>query len=379
MLGSAEPGTFKVVSEGRFEKLLAHPALRELAACLAGTPAWLVGGAVRDRLLGSEDAVDLDVAIDGPFEEPLRCLGAPARSHQRFSTASVELAGARLDLARTRRERYPVPGALPEVEPAPIAEDLDRRDFSVNAIALPLDGGELVDPHGGVEDLRAGRLRLLHRGSIDDDPTRALRGARYAARLGLEPEPETAAQIAAAELTLLSVQRVEAELVLAATEPDPAAVARLLDRWGVIELPRSRIELIVDVDRRLSEQPWAERVGRAEVLVPLLAGRALSFGATELLRLRPDRPGDVYAAGERATPSDLLLARASGASWVDDWVELADLSLSIGGDDLIAAGIDPGPAIGIGLRAALEGRLEGSIEATREAELAAAVAAARGV
>jgi Asp-tRNA(Asn)/Glu-tRNA(Gln) amidotransferase A subunit family amidase len=100
-----------------------------------------------------------------------------------------------------RSETYPRPGALPEVRPAGIDEDLARRDFTVSALAVPLaDPGALIDHHGGVDDLRAGLLRVLHDRSFVDDPTRALRAARYAARLGFAVEAMTLAQLVEADL-----------------------------------------------------------------------------------------------------------------------------------------------------------------------------------
>src|SRR5215212_11853524 len=161
------------------ENLPGIEALRGIAEIV---PAYLVGGAVRDLLLGIE-GVDLDLAIDG---DPEALAGAPGFEIEReglFLTGRLELGELKIDVARTRAESYPRPGALPEVRPAPIAEDLARRDFTVNAMAFPIaEHAQLIDPHGGLEDLRAGRLRVLHGESFVDDPTRALRAARYGAR-----------------------------------------------------------------------------------------------------------------------------------------------------------------------------------------------------
>src|SRR5919202_1011633 len=126
-------------------------------------------------------------------------LGGRVTVHDRFGTATVEADEATFDLASARRERYPEPGMLPEVElGATLAEDLARRDFTVNAIALHLADGELTFHPGAREDLDARRLRVLHDASFRDDPTRLLRLARYAARLGFEVEPHTDALVAAA-------------------------------------------------------------------------------------------------------------------------------------------------------------------------------------
>ena len=168
-----------------------------------------------------------------------------------FSTLRVSRDGVRYDLARTRSERYSEPGALPEVEPARIAEDLPRRDFTVNALALGLTGpraGELLTVPGALDDLEAGRLAVLHDRSFVDDPTRLLRLARYAARLGFEPAPHTRELAAEAidqrALDTISGTRIGNELRLLATEPDPVAafeaVAALGLPWSIdAELARA--------------------------------------------------------------------------------------------------------------------------------------------
>src|SRR5918997_1885181 len=158
------------------ERLGRPPAV----AALDGEDAvYIVGGAVRDLLLGI-DPHELDFVVEGVIV------------HERFGTATVEAPLATFDLAGARRERYERPGALPEVElGASLREDLERRDFTVNAIALHLVDGELVWLPGSEQDLRARRLRVLHDASFRDDPTRLLRLARYGARLGFEPEERT--------------------------------------------------------------------------------------------------------------------------------------------------------------------------------------------
>ena len=149
------------------------------------------------------------------------------------------LADLRVDLTRTRRESYPHPGALPEVVPAGIEEDLARRDFTVNAMALPLAApGELLDPYSGRDDLEAGTLRVLHDGSFADDPTRAIRAARYGARLGLAPDPATLALLAQTRLADVSDSRRDAELARLAAEPTAPRGFALLAEWRVVPVIR---------------------------------------------------------------------------------------------------------------------------------------------
>src|SRR5581483_7318244 len=174
----------------RLGELAGLDRVREAAAGLA---AYLVGGSVRDLLLGRERA-DIDVAVEGDaIDELAERLGGAARTHERFATATVRTDGLEIDLAATRAEAYPRPGALPEISPAPLRDDLARRDFTINAMAVPLASpSDLVDPHGGLGALERGELRVLHDRSFVDDPTRALRAARYMSRYGFTLEPSTA-------------------------------------------------------------------------------------------------------------------------------------------------------------------------------------------
>src|SRR5207244_1379788 len=160
-------------------------------------PVYLVGGAVRD-LLRRVESVDLDLAVEGDAHlaagTVAERLGGEVVLHDRFGTATVKAPDLTVDLAATRRETYAHPGALPDVEPATLADDLIRRDFTINAMAAGLSGddlGRLHDPHGGQADLEAGVIRILHPDSFVDDPTRLLRAVRYEGRLGVRLVPGT--------------------------------------------------------------------------------------------------------------------------------------------------------------------------------------------
>src|SRR6202034_648096 len=136
-----------------------------------------------------------------PLTGILQALGPPLRAHDQFETATVMLGDLRCDLARSRSETYPRPGALPQPRPAPIEQDLLRRDFTVNALALAISGdraGELLSAPQALDDLDARRLRVLHRRSFRDDPTRLLRMVRYASRLGFTVSAETYASVSEA-------------------------------------------------------------------------------------------------------------------------------------------------------------------------------------
>lgn len=162
-----------------------------------GEHLYLVGGSVRDLLL-ARPHVDLDIAAEGDAialaREMAELRQGRLTTHEKFGTASVEFTASRVDLARTRAEAYERPGALPTVRPAGIEEDLRRRDFSVNAMALRLTPpavGELLDPHSGRRDLERRLIRVLHEDSFRDDATRMLRAIRYEARLAFRLEDES--------------------------------------------------------------------------------------------------------------------------------------------------------------------------------------------
>src|SRR3954451_22837564 len=169
----------------------AHPELGTVRAA-ARQPIYLVGGAVRDLLLGRERA-DVDLMVEGDATALAAELGGANSEHDRFGTVKVDVEGHEVDIAGARTETYEKPGALPTVTPAAsVEEHLARRDFTVNAMAIPLQGEpRLLDPHGGKSDLEQGLLRVLHDRSFVDDPTRAIRAARYASRFGFRLEPRT--------------------------------------------------------------------------------------------------------------------------------------------------------------------------------------------
>ena len=183
--------------------------------------AYLVGGSVRDLLLGRTH-VDLDIAVEGDAiglaRELAEALKGRVVVHQAFGTASVELASSRVDLAQARAETYSRPGALPAVRSASIEDDLRRRDFTVNAMALrltPPSAGQLLDPHDGRLDLEQRLIRVLREASFRDDATRMLRAVRYEVRLGFRLDEETARLLRRdlAYLEPISGARLRAELV----------------------------------------------------------------------------------------------------------------------------------------------------------------------
>ncbi len=206
--------------------------------------AYVVGGVVRDLLLGG-DVGDLDVVVEERaqdfVEAATREIGGTYKLYARFGTALLlPGGGVKVDVATARSETYAAPGALPDVEPGTISEDLVRRDFTLNAMAasiLPDDFGRLVDLHHGREDLRDGVLRVLHEGSFTDDPTRVLRAVRFHARFGFSIEPTTEALLhqsaGSGALDTVSGERIMNELVLMLAETDPRPALLKLLTWNL--------------------------------------------------------------------------------------------------------------------------------------------------
>lgn len=341
------------------------------------TPVYLVGGSIRDLLLGREPS-EIDFAVEGPVEEIAGRLDPNALLFPEFGTAQVELDGVTVDLAGTRREQYATPGALPTVSPADLAEDLGRRDFTVNAIAVPIaESGEaaLIDPFDGLRDLEEGVLRILHPGSLRDDPTRAFRAARYCSRLSLEPDSATLGALRAADPSTISVDRLSRELELIASDEDPASALGFLDSWGLIEIDRDALDSAGRAFELARSGEWRSLVAESDLIEGLLSGPTLE--SARRLNGVPDDPWTRFEAARREGPTALLIAKAMGADWLDIWpAGWSGIELEITGDDLAGSGIPEGPAIGRGLEAALEDRIRNG-PGGRDRELDVALREAR--
>lgn len=203
--------------------------------------AYLVGGCVRDLLLGRPN-LDLDIVIEGngiEFAEKLSCcFNAKLVRHRRFGTATLRLKPhLKIDIATSRRESYPNPAHLPVVSPGSLRDDLFRRDFTINAMALsimPDDFGRLEDFFGGKEDLNAEKIRILHPLSFIDDPTRILRAIRFSIRYDFPIEKNTLKKLKeAVRLKMLEEvqpQRLRDDLMLILKEEDPIKEIKLIQR-----------------------------------------------------------------------------------------------------------------------------------------------------
>lgn len=365
----------------------------------SGVRVALVGGIVRDLLRGERTGRDVDLVVEGDAAELARRVAPAGRVtvHRRFGTATIEGEGGfRMDLASARRETYPRPGALPEVERAALEDDLARRDFSVNAIAWEPAAARLHDPFGGVADLAARRLRVLHPRSFVDDPTRIFRAVRYANRLGLGIDASTKrllrAALAAGALETVSADRIRNELAKIVSEPAWPAAIRLAEKWGLLTAlepgwrisPRVRRALVRAEDLANRVPPAAPR--RAWLAGLLVAASEVRGPARHRLAVRLALSGDELRAFERDLEASdartreesiarAVLARTLAERRILERRLTAPVRQSIRGADLVGEGVPAGPAVGRALgetRRALE---EGLIAPGEE--LSFAIAAGR--
>ncbi|MDH4300252.1 MAG: hypothetical protein OEV54_06375 [Dehalococcoidia bacterium] len=229
------------------EQHLPQPLL-ELVQDISGQAAelgqrlYLVGGVVRDLLLGYPN-FDLDLVVEGDAVKLAQKVAETSQAkliaHHRFGTAKLRYGNSTLDLATARKETYARPGALPAVTPGTLKDDLIRRDFSINAMAISLsanDYGELVDLHQGRRDLEHRLIRILHPRSFSDDATRILRGVCYEQRLGFQFEAQTARLLKRGlpMLDTISGDRIRHELEHIFEENQPELVVRRLGELGVL-------------------------------------------------------------------------------------------------------------------------------------------------
>ena len=371
---------------GILERLRDAPALR----ALAGEPGlWVVGGAVRDVLLGREPR-ELDLVVEGDAiavaRRAARRLGGEVVAHERFGTATVRAGALVLDLAAARRERYPAPGALPVVElGADVGEDLARRDFTVNAIAVALDDGRVISALRAEEDLRDGLLRVLHDRSFADDPTRLWRLARYRARLGFDIEPSTRElareAVSAGALATVSGTRIGNELRLALAEPDPVAALESAAELGLapwLEVDRAAVERALDVlgDAGDPALTVLATVARDVPDLGLTAAWRRTLDAAAALRA-VELAGASPSVADRAfgtAPAEAVAA--TGTPEARRWLaQDRRRRLAITGEDLIAAGVPRGPELGARLRAARDAVLDGRVGDDAADQLAVALGA----
>ena len=380
-------------------------------AAARGARAFLVGGMVRDLWRDAEmTSADLDVVVEGDglavARELARALGGSVREHRRFLTASVEAPRTgRIDVTTARSERYESRGALPRVMPAGIDQDLRRRDFTINAMAIELHSGAfgLLDPLGGRAALVRRRLRVLHPLSYVEDPTRVFRAARYATRFGFAQDAATARARALAlrlvPYAALSGQRLAAELERILAEARAELTLSRLGTDGAFRLLDPRYRFTASTAHLVAELPGALAWVRARGLgvepvelgalaltgdqpqaIATAALERLAFAGEPLARLRHAlaegralvaRLRDANAPSARArvlreqAPVVLawlwLVGDGRTRAVLDWYLGLARALVALSGDEVVALGVPRGPAVARVLAELRDGRLDGRI------------------
>ena len=389
------------------QELLAFLRLAGEVAQAQGQSLYLVGGAVRDLLLGRPN-LDFDLVVEGDAPRLARQLAKASRekvvTHPRFGTAKFSRGDLSIDLVTARSETYPRAGALPEVAPGTIGDDLARRDFSINAMAihlLPTSFGQLFDPQGGRIDLEQRLIRILHPKSFIDDATRILRALRYEQRLGfaLEENTEKLLRQHKSMLNTISGDRIrhEVDLILEEEEPGPvlhrAQELRVLQElhpslrgngWLAQKFRQARqlatpppslyLSLLL---YRLTEEEMESVIARLNI------GGDMGRRLRHMQRLKADLPAlshpdlsrsDIYRRLKQYPPQAITTcaiacdspAIGSGLElYLDD---LRYVKLFLDGEDLKQMGLAPGPHLGRVLQALLEAKLDNRVSTRAEEE-----------
>ena len=390
-------------------------------------PVYLVGGVVRDLFLKRENW-DLDLTVEGDGIAFARLVadryGAGLTVFERFATARLTFPnGFKIDIATTRRESYAQPALLPTVQHSSVKEDLSRRDFTINAIAVQLNQrqfGRVLDPYEGQRDLRARTIRVLHAGSFLDDPTRIFRAIRFEQRFGFRLERTTLHLLAQAASTnliqRLSGPRLKNEILLLFGERDPVRIIARLAQLKLLRFLHRRLCYTNNVNQVVAAIPeafawWTRRFPDSVIDRPILYLMALSSEssplvvATMIRRLalsreqaknvrvggsridrarkrltdaRTIRPSQVYRllAGFSDEALVLLLARQVASQhkvllsrlkrYLVSYMKSRTVKTSLTGRDLQAMGLKPGPQYKTILGKLLAARIDGVITTETE-------------
>ena len=362
---------------------------------------WLVGGGVRDALLGLAVS-DLDISAVGATAEfaeaAADALGGAVVSRSQFNTFGISAASGRLDIAMARRESYARPGALPRVSPGMMSDDLARRDFSINAMAVSLASdswGELLDPFDGQRDLGRKVVRALRPFSFMDDATRIFRAVRYSVRLGFAPDAETERLMRrdAAHMDGISGARVRGELDRMLGEERRAAMLAAANEYGVLRAIHPALELNADAVNALERAEAWDYADKPLLMVGALAYWVVAARHGELAarldmsalwgRVFADTArvkGEFGALGRDAIRRSEIYRRLRGCHDAavaacavcvrDDRIagrlelyrrELRDARALLNGDDLLALGVPQGPMVGAILAELVAARVDGAV------------------
>lgn len=374
-----------------------------------GQEIFLVGGVVRDLLLGRAN-FDLDLVVDGDAinlaQELARNIQAKLIAHHRFGTAKLKFADFNIDITSARRESYSKPGALPDVQPGTIADDLFRRDFSINAMALrlvPERFGELIDLYHGQEDIHKRFIRILHPNSFRDDATRIFRAIRYEQRLGFTLEPYTAELLRRdiAMLTTISGDRLRHELMLILMEEFPERALIRAAELGVLSELHHSLTGDAWLSEKFGQARQFQKRGSLYVLYLCLLVYHLTESDNEQFLNRLNFPKKLaeairqtlqlkaqlkHLAEPGLKPSDIY---QSLHSYMTQAIQANMLAVSAGvvkqhlrlyltklryvkplltGEDLKRLGVPQGPELGKILKAIQEAKLNGQVRTRRGEE-----------
>jgi tRNA nucleotidyltransferase (CCA-adding enzyme) len=377
-----------------------------------GINAYLVGGPVRDLLLG-ESNIDLDIAVDKDIEKFIPVLAkffaCRYTFHPQFKSATLFLDGLNIDLAMTREEIYRFRAALPEVRVSSLEKDLFRRDFTINAMAMRIGGaglGRLIDPYNGLPDLKNKKIRILHKKSFLDDPTRIIRAVRFEQRLGFNIEKETFSLLKEAiqrkMLSRLSPARIGNEVIKLLREKQPwEYIKRLKSLCGLdfihpaIKFNPQRQALFLRINQQISGmrkpvwgdfEPWVvyfialtEDLDRRELIQVVRdyeLGRLLREHLLHAHYLRRtasspdifrDKPSEIFLRIRPIYPEAViyLIARLNDTrlrnKLFDFWDRFVKAKPSIKGEDLKKMGFIPGPIFNKILEAVFLAKLDGRV------------------
>jgi len=389
------------------QELLSFLRLAGEVAQAQGQKLYLVGGVVRDLILGRPN-LDFDLVVEGDAPRLARQLarasGEKVVVHHRFGTAKFHRGDLSIDLVTARSETYSRPGALPKVEPGEIGDDLFRRDFSINAMAIalsPASLGELVDPYRGRVDLEQRLIRILHQRSFIDDATRILRALRYEQRLGFQLEEATERLLREQKsmLDTISGDRIRHELELILKEEQPERILYRAEILGVLQElhpslkgngwlaekfhqarrisppdPALYLSLLLyrlteeENERLLARLNIVGELGRnlRQVLrlkaeLPSLADPALPRSGIYRL-LKPYSPTAVTAC---SLASDSPIIRSHLELYLND---LRYVKSCLDGEHLMGMGVMAGPGLGRILEALLEAKLDEWVSTKEEEE-----------
>ena len=400
------------------EELVKFLRLAGEAAQSSGQKLYLVGGVVRDLLLGRPN-LDLDLVLEGDAISLARRLagigGGKITAHPRFGTASLRWNKWSVDLATARLETYEQPGALPSVKPGSISNDLFRRDFTINAMAIELGSGHygrLLDIYGGKKDLQRKYVRVLHEKSFIDDATRIWRALRYEQRLDFHLEPDTLRWLGRdlSYLESVSGDRIRHELELALKEESPEKLLRRADELGVLAKLHRSLQVDDGVAGKFEQARQRNVAGvtltglylallvyslsrpETEQLIAYLRPRKVTvqmFRDTLALKDKLSMPADkelpdsrLYALLQGFSATAIMAGSLAGDSALvsrrlDRYLgKLRSVKTALSGEDLKKMGVAPGPAIKEILMTLLGARLDGKVT-TRQQEEALARRLAR--